>query len=206
MGKYKDCQLWFPSPSQVKTSTEKSRDSDSYVRKLYVITKVYKCNMIVSNASTLILLAKVSVIRKFLDEYGEITIPNEVEKEITEGNTFDSKILGKEIEDKHIIVKAIKSNTSKILKEFRMHKGEAEAYILYNEYHAKAILTDDGELIKLCKLFEIPFINALSIITRMFEKGVLTQAEACEYLQKLNDYGRYSKEVYNYFKQEVNCP
>lgn len=82
MGKYKDCQLWFPSPSQVKTSTEKSRDSDSYVRKLYVITKVYKCNMIVSNASTLILLAKVSVIRKFLDEYGEITIPNEVEKEV----------------------------------------------------------------------------------------------------------------------------
>lgn len=162
--------------------------------------------MIVSNASTLILLARVGVIRKFLNEYGEITIPNEVEKEITEGNTFDSKILEKEIEDKHIIVKAIKSNTSKILKEFKMHKGEAEAYILYNEYHAKAILTDDGELIKLCKLFEIPFINALAIITRMFEKGILTHAEACEYLQKLNDYGRYSKEVYNYFKQEVNCP
>lgn len=162
--------------------------------------------MLVSNASTLILLAKVSIIRKFLGEFGEVAIPVEVEKEIAEGDMFDSKLLRKEIEDNHIIVKAIKSGTSNITKEFRIHKGEAEAYILYNECNAKAILTDDGELIKLCKLFEIPFINALAIITRMFEKGIITHAEACEYLQKLNDYGRYSKGVYNYFKQEVNCP
>lgn len=162
--------------------------------------------MIVSNASTLILLAKVGAMSKFLDEYNEITIPKEVEKEITEANTIDAKILKKQIENNRIKVKAIKSSTSKVLKEFRMHKGEAEAYILYNECKAKVILTDDGELIKLCKLFEIPFINALAIITRMFEKGILTQGEACEFLQKLNDYGRYSKEVYNYFKQEVNCP
>ena len=162
--------------------------------------------MIVSNASTLILLAKTGVIRKFLNESGKITIPVEVEEEITEGKTFDSKILEKEIDDNHIIVKAIRSNTEKIMKEFRIHKGEAAAFILYKECNAKAILTDDGELIKLCKLFEIPFINALAIIVRMFEKGALTQIEACEYLKKLNDYGRYSKEIYDYFKKEVNCP
>ena len=162
--------------------------------------------MIVSNASTLILLAKVGVFRKFLDEFKEITIPKEVEKEITAGNSFDSKILKKEIKDNHIVVKAIKSSTENVLNEFKMHEGEAEAFVLYNECDAKAILTDDGELIKLCKLFEIPFINALAIITRMFEKGILTHTETCEYLQKLNDYGRYSKKVYDYFKQEVNCP
>ncbi len=177
-----------------------------YFGNLYMITIVYKRNMLVSNASTLILLAKVSVLSKFLNEFGEIAIPEEVKKEIAEGNTFDSKLLKKEIEDNHILVKAIKSNTSNITKEFRMHRGEAEAYILYSECNAKAILTDDGELIKLCKLFDIPFINALAIITRMFERGILTHEEACEYLQKLNDYGRYSKEIYNYFKQEVNCP
>lgn len=162
--------------------------------------------MIVSNASTLILLAKAGVIRKFLNEFGDITIPREVEQEITEGETFDSKVLKKEIDDDHIVVKTMRSNTEKVMKEFKIHKGEAAAFILYNECNAKAILTDDGELIKLCRLFEIPFINALAIIVRMFEKGVLTRSEACEYLKKLNDYGRYSKEIYNYFKQEVNCP
>jgi len=162
--------------------------------------------MIVSNASTLILFAKVGIIHEFLNEFGEITIPEEVEKEIAVGNTFDSKILKKVIKENHITVKPIKSNTSNVLKEFRMHEGEAEAFILFNECNAKAILTDDGELIKLCKLFEIPFINALAIITHMFEKGILTQTEACKYLKKLNDYGRYSKNIYIYFKQEVKCP
>lgn len=162
--------------------------------------------MIVSNASTLILLAKIGIMHKFIDEFGIITIPSEVQKEIIAGDTFDSKILEKEIKDNHIIVKTIRSSTENVLKEFKMHEGEAEAFVLYNECGAKAILTDDGELIKLCKLFEIPFINALAIITRMFEKGILTHIEACEYLQKLNAYGRYSKKIYDYFKQEVNCP
>ena len=171
-----------------------------------MITNEYKRNMIISNASTLILLAKVGIIRKFIDEFGVITIPSEVEKEIIAGDTFDSKILQKEIEDKHIVVRTIRSSTKDVLKEFKLHEGEAEAFVLFNECGAKAILTDDGELIKLCKLFEIPFINALSIITRMFEKGKLTHIEACEYLLKLNAYGRYSKKVYDYFKQEVNCP
>ncbi|MCX9013567.1 MAG: hypothetical protein OIN89_02025 [Candidatus Methanoperedens sp.] len=162
--------------------------------------------MIVSNASTLILLAKVGVVRKFIDAFGVITIPGEVVKEIIAGDTFDSKILEKEINDNHIVVKKIRSSTENVLKEFKMHEGEAEAFVLYNECSAKVILTDDGELIKLCKLFDIPFINALAIITRMFEKGILTHIEACEYLQKLNDYGRYSEKVYDYFKQEVNCP
>jgi predicted nucleic acid-binding protein len=162
--------------------------------------------MIVSNASTFILLAKVGLIRKFLDGYEKITIPREVEKEIIEGNRFDSIISKREIEENRIVVKEIRSNSTKVMKEFKIHKGEASAFILYKECNAKVILTDDGELIKLCRLFEIPFINALSIVVRMFEKGSLKQIEACEYLVKLNDYGRYSKEIYNYFKKEMNCP
>jgi predicted nucleic acid-binding protein len=110
----------------------------------------------------------VGVIRKFLDEYGQIAIPVEVELEITVGETFDSKLLRKEIDDSHIKVMKIKSNTDEIMKEFRIHKGEASAYMLFHECKAKVILTDDGELIKLCKLFRIPFINALSIIVRMY--------------------------------------
>ena len=49
--------------------------------------------MIVSNASTLILLAKVGVMRKFLDEFKEITIPKEVEKEINWKNVLSIECL-----------------------------------------------------------------------------------------------------------------
>ena len=39
----------------------------------------------------------------------------------------------------------IRSSTDEVTGQFRLDKGEAEAYVLYNELHARVILTDDGE-------------------------------------------------------------
>lgn len=162
--------------------------------------------MIVSDASTLILLARISILRKFIAAFEKIIVPKEVAKEMTVAHSLDARMLEREIKENSIIVKNIKSSTDEITRQFRLDMGEAESYVLYNELHARAILTDDGELIKLCKLFEIPFVNALAIVVRMFDCGRLTKEETCEYLRKLNDYGRYSRKVYNVFKEEVRCP
>ena len=175
-------------------------------QKAYVTTNVYNCNMIVSDASTLILLARVSILRRFLAAFGKIIVPEEVAKEMTVAHSLDARMLEREIQEKSISVEKIRSSTDEITGQFRLDKGEAEAYVLYNELHARVILTDDGELIKLCKLFEIPFVNALAIVVRMFDRGLLTRDETCEYLRKLNDYGRYSGKVYNIFKEEAKCP
>ena len=43
--------------------------------KVGVNTDVYICNMIVSDASTLILLARVSILRRFLSAFGKIIVP-----------------------------------------------------------------------------------------------------------------------------------
>jgi hypothetical protein len=40
----------------------------------------------------------------------------------------------------------------------------------------------------------------------MFYRGWLTRDETCEYLRKLNDYGRYSGKVYNIFEEGAKCP
>ena len=162
--------------------------------------------MIVSDASTLILLARVSILRRFLSAFGKIIVPEEVAKEMTVAHSLDARMLEREIKEESIIVEKIRSSTDGITGQFRLDKGEAEAYVLYNELQARVILTDDGELIKLCKLFEIPFVNALAIVVRMFDRGLLTREETCEYLRKLNDYGRYSGKVYNIFKEEAKCP
>lgn len=162
--------------------------------------------MIVSDASTLILLARVSILRKFISDFGKIIVPEEVAREMTVSHSLDARMLEREIKENNIVVKSIQSGTDEITRQFRLDLGEAEAYVLYNELHARVILTDDGELIKLCKLFEIPFVNALAIVVRMFDHGWLTREETCEYLRKLNDYGRYSREVYNVFKEEAKCP
>lgn len=161
--------------------------------------------MIVSNASTIILLAKVSLLRKFLEEYGQIHIPPEVFKEVTGGETFDAKLLKTEIQKNRIRVQNMSLDTKTLRKEFRLHRGEAQSYALFQELKARVLLTDDGELIKLCRLFEIPFVNALALVTRLLEKNVISKKEACEYLKMLYIRGRYSEEVYEYFRGEVDC-
>ncbi len=64
-------------------------------------------------------------------------------------------------------------------------------------------MTDDGELIKLCKISQIPFLCSLAIVIRMYEKNILTKKEALEKINNLAKYGRYSKEIIEYYSDKV---
>ncbi|MFQ6137191.1 MAG: hypothetical protein ACE5PM_08435 [Candidatus Hydrothermarchaeales archaeon] len=161
--------------------------------------------MIISNSSTLILLAKVSVLQRFLDEYKRVVIPAQVfEEMIVESDALDSLLIKKEVKNGRIETKDV-NKTDRILEEFRLHRGEAATYALFQELKGDVILTDDGELIKLCKITGVPFVCAMAVVVRMFKKKLLSKNEACDYLEKLFDYGRYSGQVYKFYKDEVSC-
>lgn len=99
---------------------------------------------------------------------------------------------------------AIKEKSySDILKQFKLDEGEASTFALYDKRKHKAILTDDRELIKLCKISNIRFISAMSIIVTLFRKKFIDKQEALEKLEKLQGYGRYSNEIYGYFRSMV---
>jgi len=161
--------------------------------------------MFASNTSTLVLLAKVSCLEHFIEISPKIEIPNEVKKEaLFHEHSYYAMLINKLIQEKKIIVYDIKSNEiEKIMKEFKIDRGEAATYIMYDKKKHKAILTDDGELIKLCKLQRIPFINALAVIIRLYDKKIISKEKALEKLKKLNEIGRYSNEIYEYFKKEI---
>ena len=161
--------------------------------------------MLVSNSSTLILLAKVTALGRTLETFGRVAIPKKVFEEITEKKElFDTQLILKQIENKKIIIEETESKaTEQILTQFRLDEGEAAAYVLYKKGGYNALLTDDGELIKLCKIENIPFITAMAIVIRLNEKNILTKEEALEKLEALYKVGRYSKEIYEFFKQEV---
>lgn len=173
--------------------------------KVLYITKVYKCNMIVSNASTLILLAKVNSLSIILDDIKKIRIPNIVYNEITcKKDSFEILLIKKEIDKKRIILADVdKKNYELVLEQFKLDQGEAAAYALLKNIKGKAVLTDDGELIKLCKIENVPFITAMAVVVKLFKKKKLTKVDALEKLEKLYGYGRYSKDIYDYFRSEV---
>ncbi len=160
--------------------------------------------MIVSNSSTLILLAKISLLRKFLDHSPLIIIPEEVKEEILVSENFDAKLLQKEIENKRIVVK--KSNIEKtrnVMKNFHLDIGEAAAFSIFDRNEYSAILTDDGELIKLCKIEKINFLCAMTVVASMNKKNIISKEEAIDKINKLDHLGRYSKKIYEYYINEV---
>ena len=161
--------------------------------------------MLVSNTSTLVLLAKIGCLLDFIQIAPPIEIPEHVRKEaLFDEGSYYARLIQKLINDKKIKVVPIKTaKIAHIMSQFRLDEGESATYALFNDKRHKAILTDDGELIKLCKLEKIPFMCAMAVVIRLFEKKKLSKEEALSKLKNLHEIGRYSKGLYEHFKNEV---
>ncbi|HLD33963.1 hypothetical protein A3A21_03700 [Candidatus Jorgensenbacteria bacterium RIFCSPLOWO2_01_FULL_45_25b] len=158
--------------------------------------------MFVSNSSTLILLAKITLLQKFLDNAPKVIIPEEVRNEISIGS-FDAQLIESEIIKGRIsVVNSDSTLKRELMEQFRLDVGEAAAFTLYKPIH-HAILTDDRELIKLCKIQRIPFICAMAIVVRLNEQKIISKQQALEKIDRLFEIGRYSKEIYEIYKKEV---
>ena len=160
--------------------------------------------MLVSNTSTLVLLAKVNSLHTLLDDVKEIAIPKIVYKEFTSKDSFEVLSIKKEIEKKRIIMFDVdKKEYQTVIEQFKLDDGEAAAYALYRKNKGKAILTDDKELIKLCKIENAPFICAMGAVVRLYSKNKVTKEKAQDVLKRLYGYGRYSEDIYDFFKAKV---
>ena len=161
--------------------------------------------MFISNTSTLVLLAKVGCLEKFLEISPIIEIPIQVKEEVLfEQDSYYARLIQKLIQQGKIkVVLVDPTKVKRVMSQFRLDYGEAAAYVGFNLKKHLAVLTDDGELIKLCKLENIPFICAMAVIIRMYEKQKLSAEETLSKLSELNQVGRYSQKLYEHFKREV---
>jgi len=155
--------------------------------------------MIVFNSSTLILLAKVELLDTFLGAVDEkFVIPKEVERECCEEKrTPDALLIQAAIQEKRIAVQPLPARRlyAKILADFPLGRGEAEALALAVSRKARLFGTDDKKAIQAAKLLRIPFTTAVGILVRMSEKGLLTKKEAQLKLEALRKHGRYKKDI-----------
>lgn len=163
--------------------------------------------MIVFDSSTLVLLAKSELLDGFLEDYkGKVLIPREVETESCgRKKSFDALLIRKRIQEKRIGVSKI-SNVAmctRLIRDFRICRGEAEALALAVEKKAKLVATDDKNAIKACKLLKIHFTSAVAVLVRMKEKGAVDTEKAKAALTALVKYGRYSNRIIKEAKQKL---
>lgn len=151
--------------------------------------------MIIFDSFTLILLAKVELLKEIVRQL-EVIIPGEVEEESTVKDTFDAKLIRKLIKDGKIRVAKVraKGGKKKLKDDFNLGEGEASA-LLFAKDKGSPLATDDGPTIKACKILDVKFITAIHFLIRIYKKGFLSKDMALAKLEKLEKYGRYSSRI-----------
>jgi len=147
---------------------------------------------IVFDASTLILLAKIELLREITDEAGVI-IPEKVKVECLLKKSMDALLISTLIKEKKIEVKKVGNMVAikKIQRDFRIETGETEAFLLARSLECP-LAVDDGPTIKACKVIGQRFMTAIHFLLNLTTQKKLELPMATAKLEKLSIYGRYS--------------
>ncbi len=149
-------------------------------------------NSLVADTSSLIYLAKSSIIRPFLGAF-HVAIPPAVYREcIHPGYPCSNEIKRLRQEGRFSIhpVREDSEFNTRLLKG-----GEREVIILFYQLGPDGILIDDGDGVKTCRSRGIPFVSALLIPSLLLVRGAIGPREAEESLERIIDVGRYSQRV-----------
>ena len=147
--------------------------------------------MIIFDASTLILLAKIDLLRLVLNKYKGV-IPETVKEEIEYKEAVDTKVVIQQINEGKLIVNKNpdKNKIKNILKDFPLGRGEAAALVIANEKDS-ILATDDGLAIKVCKILDVKFVTAIHFLI----ESDLDRSRTLAKLDLLEKYGRYSIKI-----------
>jgi predicted nucleic acid-binding protein len=125
--------------------------------------------VIVFDSSTLILLAKKELLDMFLDGFeGDVAAPKAVREETCIKERSDAILIEKRIEEGKIKVYELekKDLLKKLIEDFKLGIGEAEAILFCMEKGFKIIATDDKNAINACKVLRIRFTTAVNILIK----------------------------------------
>ncbi len=158
------------------------------------------------DSSSLILAAKTSFLNRLITGLQEnLLIGKKVYEESTsKEGMFDAKLIKKKVESGLIEKVEIKDIAlyQKIVGDFNLGEGEAEAIVLCIEKNT-GLITDDRKAMNACRILGIMFTTAANILIRLYKKGLVTKAEAETYAKKLERLGRYSSEVMQQIREDL---
>jgi len=153
--------------------------------------------MIVFDASTLILVAKIELLDRLLRSFSmPVAVPAEVARECCGGKkALHALVIQRAIDDSRIRVVTIANPAMmrKLSRDFSLGQGEAEAIVLSSREDA-LLAIDDKSSINACKFLGVAFTTAIALLLRSREKELLSRDEALLRLEQLARHGRY-KEV-----------
>jgi predicted nucleic acid-binding protein len=144
---------------------------------------------VVFDASTLILLARVGLLRRVVSSLDRALVGKHAAAEAQNKETDDALAIATLLEEGWIRRHEARGDLQRLARDFRLDLGEAEAVVLARETSLPCA-TDDGPAIRCCKVLGIPFVTAVGFLVGMVESGVLDEELGLELLTKLDRFGR----------------
>jgi len=162
-------------------------------------TLVIFCHMLIFDASTLILIAKIDLLELFLGTLSMRTaIPVAVHRECCGvKKTFDSLMIQKAVDDSRIEVAVVKDRKaiSRLREDFSLGAGESEVIAMALQSDARLVGIDDKNAINACRFLRLPFTTAVGILLVCRERNLVGMNEAVDKLDMLAKYGRYKNSI-----------
>jgi len=162
--------------------------------------------MVIFDSSTLILLARTEVLEVFIANFtGQVLIPEKVKEEVLVKDGTEMLQVAALIEGGQISVLRVSDRKllQKLVEDFNIDLGEAEAITLALQKKGAMVATDDRNAIRACKLLKLDFITAIAILIRAAEKKLFSRSEALLKLEKLEAIGRYKKSIIADAKKQI---
>jgi len=149
----------------------------------------------VFDSSTLILLAKIDLLRESAEDIS-IVIPPKVKEECLFKESLDALLIKTLIAEGKIKVEKAGNREAvrKLRADFRIEAGEAQALWLGKRLGVP-LAVDDGPTIKACKVLGVQFVTAIHFLINLRARGKLELPLALAKLDALAAYGRYSRKI-----------
>ena len=149
----------------------------------------------VFDSSTLILLAKVDLLRETAEDIS-IVIPAKVKEECLLKDSLDALLIKTLIAEGKIKVEKAghQEAVSKLQADFRIEGAEAQALWTAKKLGCP-VAVDDGPAIKACKVLGVQFATAIHFLINLKVRGKLELPMALAKLDGLATYGRYSRKI-----------
>ena len=153
---------------------------------------LFQGNSLIADTSSLIYLAKSSLIHAFVRAF-HVTIPPLVYRECVHKGYPGSDTIKGLRQKGWLSVHPVRKDPK--LKLGLPTGGEGEVILLFYQLNRDGILIDDGQGVKVCRSRGIPFASALLVPSLLLVKNAIGTRQAEESLEQIVGVGRYSQRV-----------
>lgn len=156
---------------------------------------------VVLDSSTLILLAKITLLRD-VTVHVEGIVTETVRTEATRRKELmDAKLIQQLVEESKLLVEEVEPPGS-LAQEFNLDVGEASAIQLARE-DEHLLATDDKAAMNACKVFGTPFVTAIHFVLQAHEAGTISSEAARTKIQALDEHGRYDARILEHARERI---